>query len=88
MERRKQTRIPKLHKEKNIQSFLLIFSMCYVVYVCGCRAHWASCYSRRIFRHSALEEGQVFAVLVVQPLHFKVQVHVICTLAQAIFFVF
>ena len=47
-----------------------------------------SCYSRRIFRHSALEEGQVFAVLVVQPLDLEVQVHVICALTQAIFFMF
>lgn len=45
-----------------------------------------SCYSRRIFRHPALEEGQVFAVLVVQPLDLEVQVHVICTLAQAVSF--
>lgn len=45
-----------------------------------------SCYSRGIFWHSALEEGQVFAVLIVQPLDLEVEVHVIRTLAQTIFF--
>lgn len=33
---------------------------------------WKSCYSRRIFWHSALEKRQVFAVLIVQPLDLEV----------------
>lgn len=43
-------------------------------------------YSRGILRHSALEERQVFAVFIVEPLYFEVQVHVIGTLAQAVLF--
>lgn len=45
-------------------------------------------YLRRVFRHSALEEGKVFAVFVVQPFNLKVQVHVIGTLTQAVFLMF
>ena len=41
-------------------------------------------YSRRVLGYSALEEGQVLAVLVVEPLHFEVQVHVVCTLTQPV----
>lgn len=50
--------------------------------------HTAGSNSRRILRHSALEERQIFAVLVVKPLDLEVQVHVIGTLAQAIFLMF
>lgn len=32
---------------------------------------------RRIFRDMFLESGQLFAVLVVEPLHLEMQVHVI-----------
>jgi len=44
-------------------------------------------YSRRVLRHSALEEGQVLAVLIVQPLDFKVQVHIIGALTEAVLLV-
>lgn len=42
--------------------------------------------SRGIFGHSALEERQIFAVFIVEPFDFKVQVHVIGALAQAVLF--
>lgn len=44
-------------------------------------------YSRRVLGHAALEGGQLGDVLVVQPLHLEVQVHVVCALAQAVLLV-
>lgn len=43
-----------------------------------CREH-----SRRIFRYVLLESDQLLAVLVIEPLHFEVQVHIICAFTQA-----
>ena len=40
--------------------------------------------SRGVLGHVLLEGDQLLAVLVVQPLHFEVQVHIICTLAQPV----
>ena len=42
-------------------------------------------YSRRIFRYMLLESGQLLAVLVIEPLHLEVQVHIICAFTQAVF---
>lgn len=42
---------------------------------------------RWIFRHVFLESGQVFAVLVVEPLHLEMQVHVICTFTESVLLV-
>lgn len=44
-------------------------------------------HSRRVLGHAALEGGQLGDVLVVQPLHLEVQVHVVCALAQAVLLV-
>lgn len=45
-------------------------------------------YSRRIFRYVLLESGQLLAVLVIEPLHLEVQVHIICAFTQAVLLVF
>lgn len=39
---------------------------------------------RRIFRDMFLESGQLFAVLVVEPLHLEMQVHVIGAFTQPV----
>lgn len=44
-------------------------------------------HSRGVLGHAALEGGQLSDVLVVQPLHLEVQVHVVCALAQAVLLV-
>lgn len=41
-------------------------------------------YSRWIFRHMLLKSWQVLAVLVIEPLHLEVQVHIICTFTQTV----
>lgn len=41
-------------------------------------------YSRWIFRYVLLESGKFFAVLIIEPLHLEVQIHIICTFAQAL----
>lgn len=43
-------------------------------------------HSRWILWYSALEEREVFAVLIVKPFHFEVQIHVISTLTEAVLF--
>lgn len=41
-------------------------------------------HSRWIFRYVFLESGQLLAVLIIEPLHLEVQVHIICTFTQAV----
>lgn len=48
----------------------------------GCDAFTGSL--RWIFRYVLLECGQVFAVLVVEPLHLEMQVHIICTFTESV----
>lgn len=40
--------------------------------------------SRWIFRYVLLESRQLLAVLIIEPLHLEVQVHIVCTLTQAV----
>lgn len=42
---------------------------------------------RWIFRYMFLESGQVFAVLVIEPLHLEMQVHIIGTFTQSVLLV-
>lgn len=42
-------------------------------------------YLRWVFRDVLLESGQFLAVLVIEPLHLEVQVHIICAFTQAVF---
>lgn len=44
-------------------------------------------YLRWILWYVLLESGQVLAVFIIKPLHFKVQVHIICTFTQAMLLV-
>lgn len=41
-------------------------------------------YLRWIFRYMLLESGEFLAVLVIEPLHLEVQVHIVCALTQAV----
>lgn len=45
---------------------------------------WFVRYLRWIFRYVLLESGQLLAVLVIEPLHLEVQVHIICAFTQAV----
>lgn len=45
---------------------------------------WFVRYLRWIFRYMLLESGQLLAVLVIEPLHLEVQVHIICAFTQAV----
>lgn len=41
-------------------------------------SHW-------IFRHFSLEGRQITNIFIVQPLHFEVQIHIVCTFTQPVF---
>lgn len=43
---------------------------------------------RRIFRNPGFEGREVCDIFIIQPLHFKVQIHIVCTLAQAMLVMF
>lgn len=41
-------------------------------------------YSRWIIRYMLLESGQILAILIIEPLHLEVQVHIVCAFTQAV----
>lgn len=42
---------------------------------------------RWIFWYMLLESGQLLAVFIIEPLHLEVEVHIVCTLTQAVLLV-
>lgn len=44
-------------------------------------------YLRWIIRYMLLESGQILTILIIEPLHLEVQVHVVCTFTQAVLLV-